>query len=276
MCPDPALLVAYLDGTLFHRDARTVDEHLLTCANCTALLADMRRQREAESQRSRRSYVRRAAIASAAIALVGIGLWGMTRSRSAPAGDPPPRPAIEPRPAPEPVRPVVQEKAPRVVPATPSRDTAGRGLPPSLRLRRTDEARERAEAGQPARSTAVEIPAEESGIVLRGRNANRRFVWRVRDLAIEHSTDGGATWVIEHTADRPVRAGTFVDANVAWLVGENGLVLRRTSNGWFGTSPPADGHLIAVRASSPSRATVTHDDGRVFTTENGGVSWSTP
>ncbi|MGH6691940.1 MAG: WD40/YVTN/BNR-like repeat-containing protein [Gammaproteobacteria bacterium] len=122
----------------------------------------------------------------------------------------------------------------------------------------------------------VETPVEETGIVLRGRNANRRFVWRVRDLVIEHSTDGGATWVTEHTADHSIRAGAFVDTNVAWLVGKNGLVLRRTINGWFGASPPAEGHLIAVRASSPSRATVTHDDGRVFTTENGGVTWSVP
>ena len=101
-------------------------------------------------------------------------------------------------------------------------------------------------------------------------------MWRARDLVIEHSTDGGATWVTEHTADRPIRAGAFVDPNVAWLVGENGLVLRRTINGWFGASPPAEGPLIAVRASSPSRATVTHDDGRVFRTENGGVTWSSP
>jgi photosystem II stability/assembly factor-like uncharacterized protein len=138
-------------------------------------------------------------------------------------------------------------------------------------------------------SRAPEIPAREEterdpetpavgdrGIVLRGRNANRRVMWRVRDLVIEHSTDGGATWVTEHTADRPVRAGAFVNANVAWLVGENGLVLRRTINGWFGASPPADEHIAAVRASSPSKATVTLEDGRVFNTENGGVTRSTP
>ena len=73
-----------------------------------------------------------------------------------------------------------------------------------------------------------------------------------------------------------IRAGAFVNANVAWLVGENGLVLRRTINGWFGASPPADEHITAVRASSPSTATVTLEDGRVFNTENGGVTWSTP
>jgi hypothetical protein len=110
-----------------------------------------------------------------------------------------------------------------------------------------------------------ETPAVgDGGIVLRGRN-NRRVIWRVRDLVIEHSTDGGATWVTEHTAARPIRAGALVNANVAWLVGENGLVLRRTINGWFGASPPADEHITAVRASSPSKATVTLEDGRSST-----------
>jgi len=35
-----------------------------------------------------------------------------------------------------------------------------------------------------------------------------------------------------------------------------------------------DGAITAVRASSPSKATVTIEDGRVFRTENGGVTWS--
>ena len=83
-------------------------------------------------------------------------------------------------------------------------------------------------------------------------------------------------WVTEHTADRTIRASAFVDANVAWVVGDSGLILRRTTNGWFGASPPADGSIIAVNASSPSRATVTLEDGRVFSTANGGVTWSAP
>ena len=74
--------------------------------------------------------------------------------------------------------------------------------------------------------------------------------------------------------DRPVRAGAFVSSDVAWLVGDNGLVLRRTKNGWFGTTPPAEGNIKSIRASSTAKAAVTFEDGRVFTTENGGVTWS--
>lgn len=99
-------------------------------------------------------------------------------------------------------------------------------------------------------------------------------MWRVRERVIEHSTDAGATWVADYTADRDIRASAFVNADVVWIVGENGLILRRTKNGWFGASAPADVNITAVRASSPSKATVTLEDGRVFATENGGVTWS--
>jgi photosystem II stability/assembly factor-like uncharacterized protein len=98
-------------------------------------------------------------------------------------------------------------------------------------------------------------------------------MWRTREQVVESSSDGGTTWTAEHSADRPIRASAFLNADVAWVVGDNGLVLRRTKNGWFGASAPAEGNITAVKASSPSRATVTLDDGRVFTTANGGVTW---
>jgi photosystem II stability/assembly factor-like uncharacterized protein len=101
-------------------------------------------------------------------------------------------------------------------------------------------------------------------------------VWRARDVVIEHSTDGGMTWTTEYRSDRSIRAGAFVSADVAWLVGDSGLVLRRTKNGWFGTTPPGEGNIKAIRASSSSKASVTFDNRRVFTTENGGVTWSSP
>ena len=47
MCPDPVLLVAYLDGTLFSRDATAVEQHLSNCERCAAILAAMRQERAA-------------------------------------------------------------------------------------------------------------------------------------------------------------------------------------------------------------------------------------
>lgn len=292
MCPDPALLVAYLDGTLFSRDASAVDQHLESCSSCTALLADMRRHREA-AERSRSSRVWIVAAGIAAIAIVGIGSWVLLPGSSsepnreiAPArSDADRRPAAVTRTAPA--------TAPVTPPAKPDPVATARPVPvadtkaPPKPIARTEKASRATEkpardATAPAVSDAastdrVPDPIQvDGGVILRGRNANRRILWRTRDLVIEHSTDGGATWAAEHTADRPIRAGAFVNTSVVWLVGENGLVLRRTANGWFGTSPPADATITAVRASSPSKATVTLEDGRVFSTENGGVTWSAP
>src|SRR5262245_4631555 len=247
MCPDPSVLVAYLDGTLFHRDASAIDAHVETCVNCSTLLAQMRRVRDQE-ERSKRS---RAVVLGGIVALVGVaavGTWFVrhrSQNESAPVAaarnEPntvPPAPAAPPEPA-SPVR----------LPST------------ALRPGKAD----------PTAADPTTTPIE-GDVVLRGRD--RHAVWRTRNRAIEYSIDGGMTWTLEHTADRPIRAGALVDANVAWLVGENGLVLRRTKNGWFGTTPPAEGTITAVRASSPSRASITLDDGRVFRTENGGVTWS--
>src|SRR5262245_49721788 len=75
MCPEPALLVAYLDGTLFHRDAGAVEEHIATCANCTELLGAIRARRAEEEHARQRGRWVRAAIVAAVIAAVAIVLW---------------------------------------------------------------------------------------------------------------------------------------------------------------------------------------------------------
>jgi anti-sigma factor ChrR (cupin superfamily) len=270
-CPDPSLLVAYLDGTLFHRDATAIDVHVETCVNCSTLLAQMRRVREGE-ERSKRS---RAIVVAGAIALVliaAVGTWFALRPSSQGAASQaaavrneantvPPAPPAPAAPA--------EVRLPSTALGAGKPDPTSKGEPERpVRLKADTTTEARVEKPAPTK----EVPVIEGDVVLRGRD--RRIVWRTRDRAIEHSIDGGVTWTLEHTADHPIRAGALVDANVAWLAGENGLVLRRTKNGWFGTSAPAEGAITAVRASSPSKATVTLDDGRVFRTENGGVTWS--
>ena len=236
--PDPALLVAYLDGTLFNRDASAVDRHLETCKECTALIASMREKREAE-QASKASRTRMTIAAVAVvISLVGYALWAL-RPRA--TGDQVRQPeSVRSNPAPPP--PAVSATAPAPSP--------------------------------PAAARAPQAPADTRRPRQPAAPPPPRVMWRTREQVVEFSSDGGTTWTTEHTADRPIRASVFVDANVAWVVGDNGLILRRTQNGWFGASAPAEGNIIAVKASSPSRATVTLEDGRIFTTANGGVAWS--
>ena len=279
MCPDPALLVGYRDGTLFSRDVVTVERHLAGCAECAAMLAALRREREAD-QRSPWLSARTIGAVAGGIATLALAAWLMLPgSRDASPREMAPAPTAPAAAATVVERPVAPAPPPVTVPPVATKTSPPRPAVTPEAPRAADRKRREAPAVESVAAAPVEepIPATgDAGVILRGRRAARRTVWRVRDLVIEHSTDGGATWAAEHTADRPVRAGAFVNTDVAWLVGENGLVLRRTKNGWFGATPPAGGAITAVRASSSSKATVTLEDGRSFTTENGGATWSAP
>ncbi len=251
VCPEPALLVAYLDKTLFYRDATAIDRHLETCSECTALLASMRERRAAE-QASKASRTRMTIVAAVVlVSLLGYGLWTVrpqstgeqVRDREPVRGEPAPSPPLtrattaDSRPPSPPSKSKTKTRQAPATPAPQAREDTRRPRPP-----------------------AVAPPP--------------RVMWRTREHVVESSNDGGATWTTEHTADRPIRASVFVNADVAWVVGDNGLVLRRTKNGWFDASAPAEANITAVKASSPSRATVTLEDGRMFTTANGGVTWA--
>jgi hypothetical protein len=274
MCPEPALLVAYLDKTLFHRDAGAVEEHIATCANCTELLDAIRARRAEEDLSRRKRRWMRAAIAVAIVAAIALVLWARWPSSNATESR---EVASTNRQAASAARPTTGTSATSSA-AEPAKTPAPTEALPSADAEKKTAESPRAAAAAKAETrveaAAAPAPVDAGGLVLRGRNRNRRIMWRARDRTIEHSTDGGVTWTTEHTADRSIRAGAFVDANVAWLVGESGLVLRRTKNGWFSASAPADGSITAVRASSPSKASVTLEDGRTFTTDNGGVTWS--
>jgi len=275
-CPDPALLKAYVDGTLFSRDVSAVEQHVASCERCAGILSAMRKDRDAAAA-STWSRPRIAGVALAVIAAAGIATWALRSQPPPPAAATPPgpapgpvveKPAPAPAPSPAPVPAPAPASAPKAAAPPPSR--------PAAPVAERRQPRAVKESPPPAEvSPPNEIAQADGGVILRGgRRSNRRVMWRARDLVIEHSTDGGTTWTNEYTTDRSVRAGVFVNADAAWLVGDNGLVLRRTRNGWFGTTPPAEGHIKGIRASSTSRAAVTFEDGRVFTTENGGVTWS--
>lgn len=280
-CPDPALLQAYADGTLFSRDVPAVEQHIVKCEKCGALLTAIRNEGDG-SPATTWSRLHIFGTVGAAIVVGGIATWAVwprgndapvseaaTASQPAPAAaSPPVAPVESPAPAPEPAPAPAPKTAPAPTPATP---TAKRAAPVAAKRPQpgVKETPPPADANPPVESAALD------GVVLRGtRRSNRGVIWRARDLTIEHSTDGGMTWSTEYTADRAIRAGAFVSADVAWLVGDGGLILRRTKNGWFGATPPAEGNIKSVRASSSSKATVTFEDGQVFATENGGVTWS--
>jgi len=99
--------------------------------------------------------------------------------------------------------------------------------------------------------------------------------WRVAPGGpVEHSVDGGATWQIQTSPTERVIAGSAPTDRVAWLVGENGFVLR-TIDGerWERTTAPAVTRLTSIDAVDRLDATVATADGRRFRTVDGGARW---
>lgn len=100
--------------------------------------------------------------------------------------------------------------------------------------------------------------------------------WRVApDGAVERSDNGGATWRFQVRPGERVVAGSAPSGRVAWLVGENGLVLRTTDGeSWEHTTAPVTTHLNNVDAFDGLVATVSTADGRRFRTVDGGARWA--
>lgn len=88
--------------------------------------------------------------------------------------------------------------------------------------------------------------------------------------------NGGAAWLpVTIDVTRRLAAGSAPYQDVCWLVGSAGAVYRTTNGTDFTVvrfPEPVD--LIAVEATDADRVRVTAVDGRIFTTTDGGLTWS--
>jgi hypothetical protein len=102
--------------------------------------------------------------------------------------------------------------------------------------------------------------------------------WRVQDGRIERTVDAGRTWRQDH--DRTVaglRAGAAPSADVCWLAGGGGLVVRREPSGdWRRVPLPVASDIHAITSSAALEAVVTLADGRQLQTVDGGRTWVVP
>ena len=99
--------------------------------------------------------------------------------------------------------------------------------------------------------------------------------WRVvQGGAVERSDDRGVTWRIQIRAMERVIDGAALSVRVAWLVGENGMVLRTTDGEeWDRVTNPATAMLTDIDAVDALDATVSTADGRRLRTVDGGANW---
>ena len=144
-----------------------------------------------------------------------------------------------------------------------ARAAAGAAAPPASQRQESAEA-----APQRARTVAGFAP-----LVLRTRSGNA--LWRIAGSVIERSTDGGMTWATEFRASGSISTGVIAADDTVWLVGANGLVLRRpATGGWRVVSPPSMDDLVGASEPGATSVTVRTADGRQFQTTNNGATWT--
>lgn len=136
-----------------------------------------------------------------------------------------------------------------------------------------------AETAPQARAVARTAAAPQAAFVIGPlliQSPQDAIQWRAEPSGeIERTDDGGVSWRLQLTVPERVVAGAAPSATVAWLVGEQGLVLR-TLDGeeWSRLSQPTDATLVAIEAADGRRATVTAADGRQFRTVDAGTEWT--
>jgi len=116
-------------------------------------------------------------------------------------------------------------------------------------------------------------PAAPAGSPIQVASPNRAVQWRVTADVVERTTDGGYTWSTAGALGS-ITSGSAPSAEVCWLAGRGGLIVRTVDGiNWSRIPFPETVDLVAVGAVSAQTATVTAADGRVFVTANGGQSW---
>ncbi len=89
------------------------------------------------------------------------------------------------------------------------------------------------------------------------------------------SENGGASWQIlrESFQYKRLHGVHFVNPNVGWTVGQNGIILRTTNGGlsWFSNNSPTINFLREVQFVNDSTGWAIGENGTIIKTEDGGV-----
>jgi hypothetical protein len=200
------------------------------------------------------------------------------RSADAPPPSPPPPPAARPAevPAPAPASPTTTAQAPLVqvqqAPARADQQQSDQSFRASAPV--GGVAAGRGGGGALTRTAMNDMAAVRLVVA----SPDAAVQWRiVSERIVQQSTDKGTTWATQYTVEgqASIVAASAPAVNVAWLVGRSGLVLM-TSDGrtWRRLVFPAAVDLTAVAAIDARSAIVTAADRRVFTTADGGQTWT--
>lgn len=139
-------------------------------------------------------------------------------------------------------------------------------------------------ADSPAPAAASPPPQAAAALRLEAREVARPEIrspdpsvaWRITGGRVERTVDSGATWTDAGVPSMVPAAGSAPSASVCWVVGRGGVVVRTTDGSrWTRLPFPNTADLVGVTASSADAASVVAADGRVFSTVDGGATWTT-
>ena len=294
-CLDPETLAAWADDGLDARERAAAEAHAADCSRCQALLAAM--IRTAEPAADATPWWRLPAmkwlvpLTAAATATV---VWAIVPSRP---GVQPPAPAssidqLSKSQAPAQSSPEKAKQAAasdkNEIPSTAAKtqspfstDAASvRSPSPSVPA----AAPRQREVEAPQAAAPAKAAQEAFGRVLRRDGTSLDIVsvdsssrWRIiPGGGVQRSTDSGTAWETQLTGvSVTLVAGASPSPAVCWLVGPGGIVLLQTDGrSWRRIAFPEATDLASIRASDEKTATVTTTDGRMFSTADGGLTWT--
>ena len=151
-------------------------------------------------------------------------------------------------------------------------DAAANAAPPAAPLAPSPPAAPAPAAGPMAKAMSVSAPALVEIV-----SSNPGSRWRiVNGVTVQRSIDGGSTWQDQETrVSGPLTAGSSPAASVCWLAGTSGrVIVTADGRSWRRIAFPEAVDLITIRATDAQSATVTTADGRIFSTTDGGQTWS--
>lgn len=314
-CLDPETLAVWADGGLSGDELEIAQSHVADCARCQASLAALVHTSSFESTKAASDAPERTPrrwfpwLVPLTAAAAAIAIWVAVprgpRNEQRPVAEPQnqsaqlkapemPAPANalqEPATTKEEQQAAAKRDQPQRAQAQASalnKDTERRELdqlkqePQSAGVG-ADRADKPRSAAEPAPSSAAAAPlpppppaarqALQDTAVFKALAVTPR--WRIAGTTLEHSDDGGATWIpVATDVTSELTSVSAPSTTVCWVVGRRGVILRTTDGRNFSrVAFPEITDLSAVLASNAQAASVTASDGRVFATTDGGATW---
>jgi len=290
-CLDAETLAAWFDGGLSGAALEDVQSHVAACARCQALVGAMGRTRAAVAQpqpeRSPKWWFAWAVPAAAAATAAAI--WVAIPEQTNVALNSPPAPSLQKQeaseaspPSPPPPPAEAAPEQPRATAAAPSREArakeADAAAPAAAPTQSANDALQ--SPGLLNEAVSVRPAAPTPAAAERRDEAGQQgaAAGQLQARAAFANNSCGPAWPVPPSDVMGlITAAASPSADVCWMVGRAGTVLRSTDHqSWRRVNIPQAVDLLRITAMNAQTATVVAAGGRTFSTSDGGMTWVQP